>query len=168
MYSLKTTYLDTQTFEDIMQEIWIQTNVKVSNGNNIIEVSNRGRIKRANGDIEESTLRQTLNANGKRTRIHRFIAEHFIPKTQEDIALGRDCIDHITHNPIGMNVNDVRNLRWCTIKENNNFDEGRKNRTISNFGKKYVEHFGYGCAEYPKQYYTEWMYYHRNGKFRWE
>lgn len=27
-----------------------------------------------------------------------------------------------------MNINDVRNLRWCTTKENNNFEEALINK----------------------------------------
>lgn len=113
--------------------------------------------------------------NGKYRYIHRFIAEHFIPPTDEDKALGRNQIDHITHKPIGMNINDVRNLRWCTHKENHNFDECRENQrkamlnqALSEFGKKYIEHYGYGYTENPKQYDREKHYYYRHGRCRWE
>jgi hypothetical protein len=46
-------------------------------------------------------------------------------------------IDHITHNPTEYNVNDVRNLRWCTQAENLNFDEARKNMSQSKSGNKH-------------------------------
>lgn len=160
-----------------MNEEWIETGNNAHRSDTIIKVSNRGRILRKNGTIEESTLYKLLAINGKLTFIHRFIAKHFLPKTDEDIELGRDCIDHWTHNPIGMNVNDIRNLRWCTRKENNNFDERRENiskgktnkpKSKSEFGIKYYDHYGYSNAENPKQYIKEYHYYQRNKKFSWE
>lgn len=152
----------------VMNEIWIETNNNSKNGDTIIKVSNKGRIWRKKGIIEESTYPQSLRINGKKTLIHRFIAEHFIPQTDEDIALGRDCIDHITHYPTDMNVNDVRNLRWATQKENMNFPEARENMIDSEFGRKYLEHYGCSYRENPRQYSREWMYYRYNGKCRWE
>lgn len=168
-----------------MNEIWICTNngnKQNANGNAIIAVSDKGRIKRKNGNPpEESTYKQHITINGKHIFIHRFLAEHFIPKTDEDISLGRNYIDHITHNPIGMNVNDTKNLRWCTQKENSNFDEARDNRSkghegnknklnkpTSEFGRKYFEHYGYSKSENPRQYKRECNYYYNNGKCRWE
>lgn len=159
-----------------IDEDWRPTNPKVRRGDTIIAVSNRGRIKRANGDIEESFLRQKIRINGKETLIYRFIAEHFIQQTDEDKALKRDCIDHITHNPIGMNVNDVRNLRWCTHKENNNFHEAKENHSkvhlnkpTSEFGRKYFEHYGYSRTENNKQYMDAYNWYIRHNKVcKWE
>ena len=36
------------------------------------------------------------------------------------------------------------------------------------FGKKYLEHYGYGCTEDMAQYYVEYKYYHEKGHCRWE
>lgn len=158
-----------------MQELWIETGNKANRCDTIIKISNRGRIWRKNGIIEESTYKQQIAMNGKLMYIYRFIAENFIPKTDEDIELGRDCIDHITHYPIGMNINNIRNLRWCTRKENNSFDEARKNmikshinNSKSEFGRKYFKHYGYSNSENPKQYQIEYRYYSYHGKCRWE
>lgn len=164
-----------------IEEKWEDTNNISNRGDTIIKVSNMGRIRRKNGTIEDSTLRQELRIDGKLMRIHRFIANKFIPKTDEDVALGRNYIDHIKHNPIGINVNDVRNLRWCTQKENCNFDEARENRSkakmgnknhlckvTSEFGRKYLEHYGYSFSENPKQYHIEKAYYQYHHKCRWE
>lgn len=112
-----------------MKEEWIEINRKSKKPNAIVAVSNTGFIKRNDGSIEVSDIRESiLRFNGKQCRLHRVIATLFIPKTEEDIRLGRNTVDHITHNPIGMNVNDVRNLRWCTQKENTNFPEALANK----------------------------------------
>lgn len=154
-----------------IDEDWRPTynNSKMCRGETIIAVSNRGRIKRKNGTIEESTLYQRFRINGKLMLIHRFIAEHFLPPpTDED----KKFIDHRTHEPEGMNVNDIMNLRWCTHKENMNFDEAiankRKPKQTSEFGKKYKEHYGYSYTENPSQYKTEYARYYRNGHCSWE
>lgn len=160
-----------------MQEIWVEIDNNKIRGQAIVSISNMGRIKRKNGTIEESTLYQKVWINGNLTLIHRLIAEYFIPKTDEDKELNRDCIDHITHYPTDMNVNDVRNLRWCTHKENNKFYEARYNKSKaklnkpkskSEFGRKYYEKYGYSYTENPKQYIREYNYYHRHGKCRWK
>jgi hypothetical protein len=108
-----------------MEEIWVERNCdgKHIQKNNIIAYSNTGKIKRRNGEISVTKLRDVID----HTLVYRVIAEKFLPKTDEDISLGRNLIDHISHNPEGMNVNDVRNLRWCTNKENINFSECKKN-----------------------------------------
>lgn len=114
--------------------------------NTVIAVSNTGLLKRLNGSIEVIPLRMMIHKNPG-IYLSRLIAEKFLPKSEEDIALGRDIVDHITHNPIGMNINDVRNLRWCTQKENVNFKESmhnRANRTLSPESKHNMYHANEG------------------------
>ena len=112
-----------------MKEEWIEINRKSKKPNTIVAVSNTGFIKRNDGSIDVSDIRKSiLRFNGKLYRVHALIATLFIPKTEEDKKLGRNTVDHITHNPIGMNINDVRNLRWCTSKENANFPEALSNK----------------------------------------
>lgn len=107
--------------------MWIELNNRNNHDNDIIAVSDTGMIKRKSGMIEESTLRQLITVNGSQTKLSRFLAESLIPKTEDDIIHERNFVDHITHQPVGMNVNDIRNLRWCNNEENINFEEARLN-----------------------------------------
>lgn len=111
-----------------MIEEWINTNNTSQQMRTIVAVSNHGRLKLRSGEIKDSYYRQVMRYEGKNVRVHTVIANHFIPKTDEDIRLNRNFIDHKTHNPVGININDVRNLRWCTCKENNNFEEAIQHR----------------------------------------
>lgn len=114
---------------NIMKEEWKEIKHKNYKPDTIVAVSNTGKVKHHDGTITITTRRMsTIRYNGKHIRIHRLIAMLFIPKTEEDIELGRDVVDHKTHTPVGMNINDVRNLRWCTTKENNNFEEALNNK----------------------------------------
>ena len=107
-----------------MREIWISTfSTNKKDPKTIIAISNKGRIIRKNGTVENTFYMQQFNYNGKKVLIHRFIADNFIHKTEDDIMKQRNCIDHITHHPENMNINDIRNMRWCTHKENCNFQE---------------------------------------------
>lgn len=119
-----------------MREIWISTfSTNKKDPKTIIAISNKGRIIRKNGTIENTFYMQQFNYNGKRITIHHFIADHFIPKTEDDIMKQRNCIDHITHHPVDMNINDIRNMRWCTHKENCNFNERTEKISKSKKGK---------------------------------
>lgn len=99
-------------------ELWITTDNVNNRSDTIIEISNCGRIRRKNGVIEYSKLYHQINYKGKLVRIHRIICDNFNTRTEEDIRLNRNTVDHITHNPLNYNYNDIRNLRWCTQKEN--------------------------------------------------
>ena len=105
----------------------------------IVAISNRGNMRLHNGLIVPIPLRQCIKILGKYYKCSRLLAAKFIPKSEEDITLGRDYVDHITHNPIDMNINDVRNLRWCTPKENSNFEESKLHVSLAGLGKKRTE-----------------------------
>lgn len=120
-----------------IEEEWIYLNHKCYTGRTIIALSNRGRMKRKNGVVEEIPYGKQVCLNGKILRCYQILLNHFKPKTEEDKELERDEADHITHNPIGMNINDVRNLRWCTQQENCNFAEARHNKSNAQKGRKF-------------------------------
>jgi hypothetical protein len=114
-----------------MEEIWVNTESNRNCKCDIIAFSNLGNLKYRSGIQKAAKLRQLVKFNNRMTFVYRAIAECFIPKTETDIALHRDYVDHITHNPIDINVNDFRNLRWCTQKENMNAPEAKKNLSVS-------------------------------------
>ena len=101
-------------------------------GTTFVAVSDTGLLMRKNGDVVESTYRQKIRLNGFQ-RVYQFIADNFLVTVRRP---DQTHIDHGTHNPVGMNINDVRNLRWCTAAENNRFDEHRSN--LSNAKKGHV------------------------------
>lgn len=118
-----------------MDEIWIDLNRNIIQKKTILAISNKGNMKLGSGEIKPIPLRQCITYNGKLIRLYRIIAEYFIPKSEEDITLNRNYIDHITHHPINMNINDVRNMRWCTQKENCNFEESIYKKHDSHIGR---------------------------------
>lgn len=177
-------------------ELWFYFEKKCNRPNTRIAISNRGRVRTMGGSVHLSKYTDIIKMDGELITIYRLLADIFIPKTVEDIELGRNEIDHITHEPEGMNINDVRNLRWCTHDENCNFPErikklskskkGKKleplvledrrkrmltKKTVvrSEFSKKYFEHFGLTRSENKNQYDKEkYWYYNHNRRCSWE
>ena len=120
------------------REDWIATGNKSKHCSAVIAVSNCGRIMRRNGKIDIASYRTIVFVSEKRLqmRIYHFLANNFIVKTEDDILKHRTFIDHITNTPDNMYINDVRNLRWCTHKENCNFQEAKLNQSKAKKGKK--------------------------------
>ena len=80
-------------------------------GGVIIERSIKGKVLKGNPD-KDGYLQVYLCKNGKSKprKIHRLVAEHFIP-----IEEGRNIVNHIDSNRTN---NSFLNLEWCTISEN--------------------------------------------------
>ena len=121
-------------------EIW-KTVIVNGEVNEKYMVANLGNVKRLGNNksrkekilkLEKNKgnyLHVVLSKNGKRKtcKVHRLVAFAFIPKIE-----GKTHVDHIDGNRQNNNVN---NLRWCTIAENNNFDLCRKHRSEANSKK---------------------------------
>lgn len=97
---------------------------------NIVAFSNRGNVMYGDGRIKAFGMYSRIILNGKQYMLSHLVAEHFAPCSDKSKIL----VDHITHSPEGMNINDVRNLRWCTHKENSNFGEAKLNMSQSTTG----------------------------------
>lgn len=152
------------------KEIWVRLDRNQYRKQTIIAVSNCGRIMRHNGVVEFSHYEQLIWYNGKNTNLHRLIALAFIPKTEEDIMRKRNCIDHITHNPTNMNINDVRNMRWCTHYENDTFNEALLNKRQkkymipkTKFGELFIAKYGISPSENRVFYNKLRRYYKKHG-----
>ncbi len=93
--------------------------------------------------------------------IHRAVYETFVGEIPNGFE-----IDHINAT---RDDNRIENLRAVSHAENMNNPLTLNNHTpTSDFGKKYVEHFGYGQKENPKQYDREKHWYRYHKKCRWE
>lgn len=94
------------------------------------QVSNIGNVR---NKITEKILRPGIDAHGyylvvlyknrKGTskKIHRLMCETFLDNYEN-----KSCVDHIDNNKLN---NDLKNLRWCSHKENNQNKKIPKNNT---------------------------------------
>ena len=109
-----------------IDEKWLDITPVRRNKRIITAISNTGKYRRFDGTIGNLELRQGVRYCGKKEYCYRMIAEHFLISVRRP---DQDQIDHITHTPTEYNVNDIRNLRWCTKAENNNFEEAKYNKS---------------------------------------
>ena len=92
------------------------------------------------------------------TLVHRMVYEAFKGEIPEGLE-----IDHIDRNKRN---NSPDNLRVVTRSENIG---NRAAYSYSDFGKKYIDHYGYSKGENLIQYLRERMWYiNHNKKCRWE
>lgn len=108
----------------------------------LYQVSNLGRVKSLGNNKSRKEkimklsknkgnyLHVVLNKGGKAKtcKVHRLVAFAFIPRVE-----GKTHVDHIDGN---RQNNVYTNLRYCTPKENNNFDLYRKHRSEVQKGEK--------------------------------
>ena len=97
----------------------VETFVKIE-GFEKYEVSNLGKVRNIKSG---RTLKPSLHTDGylrhnlcennkqKKLYLHRIIATAFIDNPGE-----KPCVNHIDENKLN---NDLSNLEWCTVKENN-------------------------------------------------
>ena len=95
---------------------------RISDYGRVLNINTGNILKQASRNIQYPwylTLGLQKNDN-KRVIMytHILVAIHFIPKTEEDIKLGRDCINHI--NGIKCDPRAC-NLQWVTKEENNRY-----------------------------------------------
>lgn len=113
-----------------MEEIW-KFYKKTNNnrwGTRIYEVSNKGNVK-INGELVKIKEVKTGYPSVGKFNIHRAVAELYIPNPEN-----KPCVDHIDTNP---NNNDYLNLRWVTVKENNNNPITKKHNSLAHAERVY-------------------------------
>lgn len=115
-----------------MREVQINRRLKIREDGNLIVIKT-GEIFIPRIDRDGYYKTQWY---GRTILVHRLVAELFIPNPDN-----KPCVDHINHNRLD---NRVENLRWVTVKENNN------NRHAHSKNPKAKEH-----AEYMSNYYKE-------------
>lgn len=116
-----------------IDEQWLELQRETRNRRYIVAISNTGKYRRADGTVGCLMLRQHVRYQGKLEFAYRIIAKHFLITVRRP---DQQYIDHIQHNPTEYNVNDIRNLRYCTEAENHRFEEAREHLSIANSGSK--------------------------------
>jgi hypothetical protein len=119
-------------------------NYSVSNFGNVRN-DVKGKILQASLDRDNGYKKVALN--GKTVRVHRLVAQAFIPNPEN-----KKCIDHIDTHKTNNNVN---NLRWCSQQENNFNASISKKNTSGTKGvvwhknrNKWQAHISYNGKQY--------------------
>ena len=98
------------------------------------EVSNLGRVREIgkNRILTQSTVKKgylVVHLHKRMKTVHRLVASAFIANDKN-----KPCIDHIDGDKQN---NCVKNLRWCTVKENQNNPITKKRISKACKGKNY-------------------------------
>lgn len=133
--------------------MWLEIKHKGNNlkPNTIVAISDDGYMMLHNGEIKVIPYRQHIRTTNGKIRAYKLIADNFLITVHRP---DQTMIDHMTHKPSNMNINDVRNLRYCTNAENLGFPESRENLSKAKKGKstwnkgvygdEYINHFKNG------------------------
>lgn len=127
-------YFEPEIFVPVIYEDVKPNHYLISNYGNVYSIKRNIILKqhaRDNTGHLGLTLR-TINEIGRAVQIHRLVATAFIPKTVNDIELGRDFVNH--KDGIGWN-NYYKNLEWCTNLEN--IQHAHRTGLTKPFGGKY-------------------------------
>lgn len=121
-----------EEIENLEGEIWVD----VKDWEGLYQVSNMGRVKVFGRTVifgnntrhtKDKILKPSKRPDGYYVvglcrdagrlivNLHRLVAEHFIPN---DDPINKNDVDHIDNER--KDDNSIKNLRWCTRKENNN------------------------------------------------
>lgn len=99
------------------------------------EVSNFGRVRNADGHILKPIKRRgylclnfCVNGLRKDMKIHRIVAEAFIPNPDE--------LPFVNHKDEDKENNALWNLEWCTAQYNNNYGTRNLRVSLNKAGKK--------------------------------
>ncbi len=116
----------------------VETFVKIE-GFEKYEVSNLGKVRNIKSGrvlkpylTKKGYLRHPLHGHDKRKHLylHRIIATAFIDNPE-----GKPCVNHIDENKLN---NDLSNLEWCSVRENN-IHGTRTKRSSETRSKKVIQ-----------------------------
>lgn len=93
---------------------------KVSNDGKVCNAKRGTTIKQQKNRFGYMTVKLFKDNKGKEYKVHRLVAEAFIPNPDN-----KPCVNHIDFDKTN---NIVHNLEWCTYEENNKWSmaNGRK------------------------------------------
>lgn len=110
--NFKVKHYKNNTIDEIENEVW----KPIGGFEDIYYVSNKGRVKNIIVNKLMSVFKVgdylKVSLKAKAYFVHKLVAEAFIPNFDN-----KPHVDHIDTNTLN---NNVENLRWVTIKENNN------------------------------------------------
>lgn len=120
-----------EQFQEVEIDFPLQNRYAVSNKGRLISFTNSfddGRLLTGGNSSGYKTLRYNIKSKkGKRVSktlfVYRLIAQLFIPKRSEEDV-------HVIHLDYSRDNDDVRNLRWVTLKEK--FEHRNKNPKVIN------------------------------------